>query len=214
VATKLSLYNSALFRIKQRKLASLSAGDPTRYALDDVYNETVAYMLEQGLWNFAQKTIAIEASVEIQTEFGFRNAFVQPDDFVRLISISANPYLWPPMVAGQFQYEVASDGTPVWQADCNPLFVSYVSNDAFYGGDLSRWTQTFADAVAWELAYRIAPPQTNQGDGDRGHLLKEKERALRNAKTKDSLNQSNMQPPPGQLVMARRNYRNRTLWER
>lgn len=214
MATKLSLYNAALFRIKQRKLTSLSASDPTRYALDDVYNETFAYMLEQGLWNFAQRTISIESSLELQPSFGFQNAFVQPDDFVRLISISANAYLWPPLVAGQFQYEVASDGTAVWQADCNPLFVSYVSNDTLYGADLSRWTQTFADAFAWELAYRIAPPLTNMGEGDRTHLLKEKERSLRNAKTKDSLNQSNMQPPPGQLVMARRNYRNRTLWER
>jgi hypothetical protein len=211
MATKLGLYNACLAKLKQRPIASLSSSDPARYGIDLVYDDVLAWMLEQGDWNFAQRNIGLEPSVDVATEYGFQNAFEVPDDFCRLISISSNPYMWPPMIAGQFNYD---GGNQVWEADCNPLFVSYVSNDTSYGLNLGIWTATFADAVAYQLAERVAPALTNLPDADWQRLVQMSTRALRNAKTKDALNQGNQEPPPGKLTMSRRNYRARTLWER
>jgi len=206
---KKGLYNAALLKIKQRRINALTDNVPSRLEIDAVYNDVLAYMLEQGLWNFAQRTISLEPSVDIETEFGFRNAFEVPDDFVRLISISSNPYLWPPMVAGQYWFEGG-----VWEADCNPLFVSYVSDDTSFGSDLSKWSTTYADAVAFEIAVRVAPQLTNMSATEFDLLQKNALKALRRSRTLDSLNQANQEPPPGKLTMSRRNYRNRTLWER
>lgn len=209
MATKLGVYQGALFRIRQRKIASLTEETPSRYAIDDVYDKVIAYMLEQGLWNFAQRTVELSPTPELKPAFGFQNGFLVPDDFVRLISISSNTKMWPTLLAQQYRIE---DG--VWQADCNPLYVSYVSNDSQYGGKLSLWPQTFADAIEFEIAKRIAPVLTNISAADMDELKADAKRTLRNARSKDCFDQAGQEQPPGKLTMSRRNWRTHTLWYR
>lgn len=209
MADKLSLYNNALFAIQQRKVSSLTEAVPSRYALDDVYDRVVAFMLESGMWNFAQRTVAIDPSTTTIPAFGFRNAFEVPSDFVRLISISANERLWPPLVANQWAYEGNH-----WQADCSTLYVSYVSNGVTYGMDLGSWPESFTRAVELELAVRIAPQLTNISAVSFEALQGDARRALRNARSKDAINQAGMEQPPGKMTMSRRNWRNNTLWYR
>lgn len=209
MADKLSVYNGALFKIKQRKIASLTSTDPSRYLIDEVYDKVLLFMLEAGAWNFAQRTVAVDAATDVEPGFGWSNAFEVPDDFVRIIAISTNPLLYPPMTANQYSFE-----NDYWMANASVLYVAYVSNDSDFGLNLNKWTASFTEAVEYELADRIAPPLTNMGGDEAERLAARKRTALRNARTKDAYNQAGQMQPPGALSQSRRNFRNNTLWNR
>jgi hypothetical protein len=194
--TKLTLYNGSLGKIKHRKLATLTDNTKARYLLDDEYDKTIAWCLEQGLWNFALRTLAIEASVDVESEFGPTGAFERPEDYVRLNAISANGHFNP-------TYNDYIDEGEYWLASVNPLYVSYVSNDTSYGLNLAKWPATFVSAVEYELAFRVAPHLTAMSDNESTRLEVRRNAAMRDARAKDALNQPAQRPPPGRLVMSR-----------
>lgn len=198
--SQLSLYNGALRLIKQRRLATLTDDVEARYHLDDEYNKSIRYCLEQGLWNFALRTTQLEQDTTNEPVFGYLYAFLQPDDFVRLNAISSNSYMNPTLE------EYVVEGA-YWLAQTNPLYVSYISDDPLYGYDLGRWPATFELGVEYELAYRVAPHLTAMSDGDLERLFKEKVHAIRDARSKDALEQPASRPPPGRLVRARQGSR-------
>lgn len=196
MASQLSLYNSSLRIVKHRKLSTLTDDTEARYLLDDEYAKVVAWMLEQGLWNFALRTLALEASVDVEPEFGFSYAFEKPDDYVRLNAISGNATFYPTL-------DEFNDEGSYWVANCDPLYLSYISNHTDYGNDLGRWPSSFELAVEHELAYRIAPHLTAMGDNEYRDLERRRDRAVRDARSKDAMNQPVSRPPPGRLVQAR-----------
>lgn len=211
MATKIGLYNQALLELKQRKLSALTDSNVSRRTCDDFYDAVVAFMLAEGAWNFAIASEAIEASTDVEPEFGFTYAVEKPESFVRLVAIAANGDFWPTL--NRYHEEGG-----YWHCDVSPLYVRYVSDDASYGLDLSLWTPSFERAVALELAVRIAPHITGMGDDKMQMLEKRAKRALHNARTKDAINQAAERPPPGRLVNARLNgprigRLNRGLWD-
>lgn len=193
---KLSLYNGALRKIKQRRLASLTEDRPDRYAMDEEYDKTIKYCLEMGHWNFATRSTRLEASTGVEPEWGYSYAFEKPEDYLRLSMISSNDRFQP--ILDDFR-----DETDYWLADCNLLFLTYISNDPSYGLDLSRWPQTFVDAVEYELAYRIAPHLTTMGDPEARELERRRDTTMTNAKSKDAQNGAVEYLPPGRLVQSR-----------
>lgn len=195
MTNKLSLYNGALRILKHRKIA-LTDNVEARHLLDDEYDKVIAWCLEQGLWNFALRATALEADVEIEPEFGHSYAFEQPLDYVRLNAISSNGHFNPTL-----EHYVDEGG--YWLASTNPIYVSYVSNGNDFGGDLSRWTATFVLAVEYELAYRIAPHLTSMGEDAARELERRRDKSMRDARSKDALNQPAQRPPPGRLVQSR-----------
>ena len=199
MATKLAVFNSALRLLKERKLDTLTDDELKRYELDAEYDAAIAYMLEMGLWNFAMRTLAIDEDVSVDPAFGYNYAFEKPSDWVRTAIISANPRMYPAMGPGEF-----IDEAGYWSANTTPIYVSYVSNGASYGLNLSAWPATFERAVEFELAYRIAPTITSMTDKDSERLELRKHRALKNAQSKDALNQAPSRRPPGRLTMSRR----------
>lgn len=196
MATKLSLYNGALAIVRMRKLDSVTEANEARYKLDDEYDKSLAAMLEDGLWNFAARTVALEAATDVEPEFGYANAFEKPDDYVRLIAISMNGYLRPPL-------EDYRDEGQYWLADISVAYVSYVSNGASYGLNLGNWPSSFERAVEYDLAQRIAPHVTSMGLADLKALKAEAKKELANARSKDAVNQPPHHPPAGMLVRAR-----------
>lgn len=194
--TKLSLYNGALRIIKETKLATLTDDRPERYALDDEYEEAIEYMLGEGLWNFAIRTGSLEKDTSQSTEFGYANVFTKPSDFIRLHKISANERFSRTLDS----YEDEKD---YWVADVDPLYISYVSSDANYGGDLSKWTAQFTRAVKFELANRIAGEIASFSEAEMDALDRKTIYHLRNARSKDVLGQAAMKPPVGRLAGAR-----------
>jgi hypothetical protein len=189
----------ACLALKQRPIDSLTDDDKVRYILDAVYNSALAFALEQGSWNFAQRTVAVESSNDIEPSFGFSHVFEKPDDWLNSVALSATGSFWPPL--GRNEY--VDEGTNI-HANCDPLYLSYISSDTEYGGDLSLWTATFERYFEFELAERAGPHLTTMSDDDIDRLEKKKLRALVNAKAKDAKNQAAQALPPGRLVVARR----------
>jgi hypothetical protein len=195
-ASVLSIYNGALAKVRHRNLATATDNTEARRLCDSEYAKAKAWCLEQGLWNFALRTTMLESSTVVTPEFGMSYAFEKPDDFVRLNAISGNAYFNPTL-------EQYADEGGFWVADIDPLYVSYISNDASYGGDISRWPATFDLAVEYDLAFRIAPHLTSMGGDALVDLMKMRDRAIRDARSKDALNQPASRPPPGRLTQSR-----------
>src|SRR3546814_10721056 len=80
-ATQLSLYNGALRLCGEAKLANLTEDREPRYVLDDVWDDgALRHCLQQGLWNFAMRTVEAEYSPSVEPSFGFRRAFDRSEE--------------------------------------------------------------------------------------------------------------------------------------
>lgn len=209
MATKLSLYRGALRILRQPKVDTVTDDVLARYELDDEYDKCMEYMLEAGLWNFAMRTIALPADPDVDPSFGYQYAFEKPDDWVRTARASNNPQFYPLFVDDEYV-----DETDYWSASCDPFYVSYVSNDASYGLDLTRWPASFERAFEHELAVRVAPNITTLSADERKDYILLAKRALSIAQSKDAMNQAPTRRNPGRLIRARRGNRFGSLRDR
>lgn len=193
--TKLALYNAALTECSERKIASLTEAREPRYILDDVYDRVLAECLQAGQWNFATRSIEISSDPDLTTNFGFAYAFGKPTDFVQTTALSADENMATPLL----DYR---DETDYWLANADPLYVSYVSNDAEFGLDLTRWPPLFVRYVELALAYRICGRLTN-GASLKEAIAKDLKAARGEAKNKDAMNEAPRFMPQGSWVSAR-----------
>jgi hypothetical protein len=197
-ATRLSLYNGALRHCGERLLASLTESREPRRMLDSAWNDNfVRGVLEDGQWNFACRSGMYDYSPSVEPTFGFRRAFNKPDDFVRTMAVSVDEYFKVPLT----EY---SDEVGFWFSDLDTIFIKYVSDDATFGSDLSRWPQSFVDYVEVKLATKIVMPlkQNRQSLLD---LMAMADSFLVNAKSQNSMADPTKFPPMGTWVGARVN---------
>jgi len=171
-----------------------------RRLLDESYDSAVAFMLGEGLWNFASRTVAIEAETDVEPEFGYQYTFEKPSDFVRLVAISDTGMMWPTL--GSDQEPAYMEEAGYYHANTNPLYVQYISNGASYGLNTSLWPLSFKKALEAYLAKEIAPhARVSRGmiqDVEQKFIV-----LLRNARTKDAMDQASVRPPPGRLARSR-----------
>lgn len=154
MTTQLSLYNGCLRLVKERKLASLTENREPRRLLDDAWGDgqtegAVKSCLEDGQWTFATRTVQADYSPSVEPTFGYRYAFDQPEDMVRVCGIFSDPQCEIPLL----QY---TDERHFWYANLATIYVSYVSNGLDYGADLSLWPEKFVKFVEAYLANEIA----------------------------------------------------------
>lgn len=195
MADRLTIYRSACRLLGEQRVASLSETSPTRQALDDAWRETGDWLLARGLWNFALRTVELTQDDDIEPLFGYQYAFSKPDDWVRTASISDE---------GTFREGLLnySDEADYWYADCDPLYVRYVSDDDEYGWNVGAWRQPFAKAFATRLAFECGLPIT--GDkSNRNDMEALAERRLKEAKTLDAVDERVQLSPAGRLVRSR-----------
>lgn len=193
--SKLERYNGALLILGERKLASLSEAREPRRALDDAWDQVLSYCLESGFWNFAMRAVQIDSSASVTPTFGYTYAFAKPDDFIRTYKQSQFESLNPPLLD-------IVDEPNYWYANCDPLYVKYVSDDVAYGADQSIWPETFADYIDTRLALKTCKRITGKYPDD--DLIKAERRAAAVARGKDAMNEPVGFPPSGTWVTARR----------
>lgn len=200
--TQLSLYNGALRVLKERKLASLSENREPRRLLDDAWGDGgvtsggVKYCLEMGMWTFATRTVQIDYSPSVEPTFGYRYAYNQPEDMVKPCGLWQDERMQTPLIA-------YVDERHYWYCDLQTIYVSYVSNAAQYGLDLSLWPETFVDLVEARLAQRIAGNLT-QGM-DLIQLAEANWKAVKlRAESTDAMKKPTKFLPEGSWTMARR----------
>jgi hypothetical protein len=195
MATALGLYNGALTEIGAAAVAATSEAVESARVLTAVYDNVVGECLASGLWQFAMRSVEVDADPTPPT-FGYAYAFSKPADWVRTAMISGSERFDPPLL--DFEVETA-----FWMADFDPIFVKYVSKDADYGLDLDLWPQKFARYVEAMLALRTCTRIT----GAASHLERLERltvpRARADALAIDAMNGPVRFPPPGRWTSAR-----------
>lgn len=196
MTSRLSLYNLALHFVGERSLSSLTENQEVRYKLDNAWNEgAVDLCLEEGDWFFAMRTVQIDYDSGIEPEFGYRRAFQKPSDWITTSALSADEYFNAPLT----QY---SDEAGYWYSDHDTLYVRYISNDSAYGGDLSRWPNSFVQFVGAHLASKIALGLSAK-DSLLDKMLKLRKKLLSDAKNKCAKASPTRFPPRGSWTRSR-----------
>jgi hypothetical protein len=197
MATQLGIYNNALLHLGQQKLSSVSESVESRRVLDSFYDQVVALCLASGQWNFAKRTVKVAADTGITPNFGFSEVFAKPSDWVRTMALTDDEYALHPLLDTQYK-----DEGSVWLSDVTPIYVTYVSNGASYGTDLTKWPEPFTEYVEYVLAEKACLKLT----ADKA-LQKSLERTVRfkkrNALNFDVMNEGTRIAPSGRVVTSR-----------
>lgn len=200
MATKLSLYNGALNVLGERKLATLTDNVESRKKLDDIYdNNFINRVLHMGQWNFAARTVELQASTTITPSFGFVYAFDKGTDWVRTMGVWQDEYMSTPLT----NY---SDESRYWFADLETLYIKYVSNDSQFGGDLTLWAPNFTEMVEHYLAMKVAPRLTGLVFSAR-ELKADWKLTMIDAKATDAMEAPAKFAPQGAWARARQGFR-------
>lgn len=193
MASKLSIYKGALRLLGPHELAALTDDRPERYQLDDAWDDAVAYLLLQGLWNFAMVTDELSGGASAVP--GWDYAFTKPADYVRTAGISSEPTF-------SVGFEDYRDEGPRLYANVDTLYLRYVSNDAGHGLLISSWPLSFTKALEAYLAFETGLPVS--GDkSNRNDLYTLFEKRLKRAKIIDAFDESVKPSPAGRLVRSR-----------
>ncbi len=193
MATKLGLYNAALRHLGETPLASLTETRASRRTLDAIYaDDYIKRVLEAGQWKFASRAVELSYEPSITPSFGYSRGFDYPDDFVRLVMISADEYFQNPLL----QY---SDEAQHWFCDHDTLYVKYVSDDTSYGANLGAWPALFYEFAALYLAEKAAP---SVNDAKFGDIVKLCNRAKVDALSKDAMSGPTQFLPMGSWARA------------
>ena len=196
MAVKLTVWVAALAAMGERPITDTGeAREPAR-VLTAAWDAVVEDCLEAGLWNFAKRTSKLAADTGITPSFGPTEIVAKPTDWVRTMMVSADENFSDP-------YLGFTDEVDYWASDLTPLYVQYVSNDTSYGLNLTAWPRSFTRYVELELAERTCERITQSG-GKKADLMRDRDRAKRNALNKDAMNEATMFPPTGSWVRARR----------
>ena len=196
--SRLQLYNIGLRYVKERSLDSLEEDTAARRELDQIWEEgnggAIRYWLEQGHWNFAMRAIKSDASSDVSSSFGYDHGHQKPSDFVRLNMISADETFNYPLT----DYEPEGDYYWTWE---DPIYMRFVSDDSDWGGDFSRWPNTFTQYCGAWLGLQLAPRIMKDIDIDK---LTDIVRRLRvDARSKDASEEPPRFPPLSGWAQAR-----------
>ena len=201
---QLQLYNGALRECGERSLASLTENRPPRLYLDEVWNEgqgALNRVLNEGLWTFATRSVAVQYDPSINPPFGFKYGFALPVDFVRTSAVCVDPYFNSPLT----RYTLESG---YMFSDLMTLYIKYISSDLAYGANPVLWSGTFLAFVELWLAEKVVMRITQ--DKAKAEMVNKKMLAARlEARSRDCGEKPASFLPRGSWVSARiQNYRN------
>lgn len=200
MATILQAYNGALAILGDAALATVSDATASRYYLDAAYATAIDHCLLQANWSFAARTIELDANVGYTPDFGWEYRFTKPTDLIRTITLATDERLECPLerfeVRGAYMY-----------ADVTPVYWSYVSNDASYGGLLTSWPTYFLKVVQHHLAVETCAQI--KGDGNKKQEIYQwYKKYLDDAKSQNAYENPVKTSPAGRFVRSR-GYRSR-----
>ena len=149
----LALYNIALQALGERSLDSTAENRPVRRELDKIYaagNNAVAFILEQGAWNFATTRLSLASSTGFTASFQYSFGLPLPTDFVRLLELSTSTGMNDPLI----EYDI--EGNYVL-SNSSLAYLRYVSNSTNFGGTITNFPETLFNYVGHWLALQVYP---------------------------------------------------------
>lgn len=185
MASQLDAYNMALaFLDTSQTVQSINDDSPAAGACNRFYDWARKKTLERCFWDFATKSPALSLVVDQATLTanavvypGWRFVYAKPPDCMRMLALTTqyglrtNPYrsFWwggnvafpgwgpfrPPYVEAIDQVNTAQPNQSINlltdQSNAYGVYVTDVTN-------VGLWSQSFLEAVAWQLAVPIAGP--------------------------------------------------------
>lgn len=192
---RLRAYNAALMHLGARSLASVTEQREARRVLDAAWRPH--YVLEQASWNFAMRTVQAAPSPSVEPDFGYKLAYDKPDDFARLVTLSADGSFTVPLTARHY-----ADEAGYWFTDVEPLFARYVSVGDDYGMNSGLWTESFIKYLGLQLAFDCCERITGS-DSKLQSINAKLRRARSEARANDASDEGIRFPPVGTWVRAR-----------
>ena len=182
MATKLGLFNAALREVGDYRLTDTGERVEAARVLVGAYDEVVADCLAETSWNFAMRTVKLDADTGIEPNFGPSEIFAKPSGWIRTFAVSFDDRFQVPVI----DYV---DDQEYWAAESSPLYFRFTSDDTGTGMDLANWPRAFTRFVELELAHRILP-RLSQNKGDKERIRRDLREARREAKNHDAMNEA------------------------
>ena len=182
MATQLEVFNSALLLLKTGPISQseLTNGSVERARiLNTAWTGAVRRCLEMGLWKFAIRSVLVDSSPSVSSDFGFTYAFDHASDYVRTCAVCSDEFFRNPLTDRDY-----SDEGGFWWANIDPIYVQYISDDIEFGADLGLWPSSFQNYVEHYLAHRSAGALK----GDVEDLERQTKAALNTARSHDAMN--------------------------
>lgn len=182
-ATKADVYKRAATYIgKERPFGTTDDKEVVR-VFNDIYDETLEYMLEQHPWSFAKKAVSLASKGTPDASTGWKYYYALPVDFVNIVSIN-NTDVWD---RPRVPFEIMDQD--IYLQDSTAA-LKYVFRQTI----VSRFSGKFLKALSYALA-RDSFRTLSDGESASIELEQNAERALAEAKVFDS--RKHLSPRPG-----------------
>lgn len=159
---RLALYNGALMLAGETFLATLTEQREPRRLLDQVWDVGgVRACIEKAQWHFAMRAVRLDHDPAYARDWGYAYAFSKADDWVQTSAVCSDEFFRTPITSYQ-------DEVGYWYADVDPIYIRYVSDDAAFGGNMSKWPASFCNFVKCYFASEILPKLA----GDRAEQMR------------------------------------------
>lgn len=158
MTTRLAVYNAALRLCGHASISALTDETEGRRLLDAEWDDNgVRTCLERAYWKFALRSQQLDADPSVEASYGYTEAFEKSTDWVRTAGVYTDESMTTPLL----RYSEESG----WLlADQSPIFVQFVSDDPSFGGDLTRWPESFKEYVVAHFASKIIHRLTSDKD--------------------------------------------------
>lgn len=196
MAVKLQVWNAALRVQGNRKLGDTGDERESARVLTGAWDDVVRECLEYADWNFATESVKLDADTGVEPEFGFKEVFAKPTDWMKTVQVSGDEYFNTPLV----DY---LDDINFLSADYSPIYMRYVSDDTGMGYELTRWPRSFTRYVEMELAFQTGDRLT-EDEGKLERIEVRRDKIRRTAMNHDAMNEPQPKfPPRGGWSMSR-----------
>lgn len=138
--SKISIINSALSRMGERKIDDLEDDTSTAILMNQNYDHIRKQMLRVHPWSFVRKRVRL-SPVQEQPTFGYMNAFALPSDLVRIL----NPNVQNWEVEGRYIL-----------ADTDNLELIYICDN----GKEQEFDDLFVECLILQLVAEMCKPIT------------------------------------------------------
>ena len=193
MATEAGICNSALAKLGNNRIVSLTEGTPAASLCLEQYARLRDHLLRQHGWNFAASRARL-AQLSSMPAFGYRYQFALPADWMRTIGVYS--------AGGAGITEYATESGPaegrVLRTHYSEIYLRYVRRLT----DPNVMDPAFREALAWRLAMELAVPLAKSGRL-RDRMERGFEDALAVSKSVDGQDDPPQAVPAGDWVTAR-----------
>ena len=147
MATEVDICNIALFKVGAERISSLAENNKRSKLCNDLYALERDNLLYSHPWNFAIVRAEL-ASVVGAPLFGYSYQFQIPSDCLRVVATEYDEYV------DTFDYRIEGDKL---LCDEPTIKIEYIKQQT----DVSKYSPKFIEALALQIAQRIAYAMTN-----------------------------------------------------